>query len=497
MARFPIYRTNQSLPGRSGQTQASLNVDTGAGMVASAAGQFSGAVSNMASVTHRLQAESELVNANAENQRLVDEMLLKLKTVDDPDEYAAIFNETFSEIESRQLSNGLARRKYANAMPGYRASLQGVVQSAAHDRAIDNYTNALATERVNAIQGGSLKGFTRLLSTGVSQGLMSGRAATRELTETRHAVSQQQMTTLAAADPEKVLGWKDVPDMQKEFRFALPTDLEWIRGLAKSAVNTRKVQNLEAQRQSTMGLWSYLLKPDSTAKGAFDMIRAIPDDVVDPDQKLELMAQVNERTATLAKGQPDPLKVRQDYGAYRDLLLNTVDGQAQEKDWRDALGSGKISLSDYQQGAKIIADQQDARGDANSFANVVKTMNGLIDKSMLFLVDKEASEAVQIRAFQALDDRVRAAKEAGRPLAGRDLMTEAIRIAYEMEDAYERSGSAREFLTSAPGSAPRTPMPESPEPKTMEEFVAEVKRINAVNPAAAKSYYDRWKAKWQ
>lgn len=465
MAKVNIDYANVPSGGPAGP-RGTLNVDmrTGAGDAFRSAGRFAQEGFNFALTMHKIQGEAELVELGAKSEEMLNDMFQKFKASGNEETYQQTFEDTWSQIEGLEAKNGWARRRRRLMLTQAKPGIQKAVQKEYYDRIDERKHAAVGVAEAQAIRSNNMGLLSPLLSSEVSRGKMTEEEADLILTEARRKGAQQRLAMMASTDPEHIRSWNNAEEMMKEVPNSIPTDFAWIQGVAQG-----QLADIKNKRQAEVdayydGAWKIALKEGSTLSDLINYTETLD---LTRKEKDEILVWGQNRAKMIADGNPDPLKVRQDNGVYRDLLWKVEDGKAITEDLRKAVNSNQISLGDYQQLMNMKEHVAGSYGEGKELSQAIRNIESLFDSSIPLKFRRDKRETGKIKAIELLTESVRARKELalkgqGTPLSGSELTREAVRIQRMVLAEAIRAGGVEEiYSTGVPGPAP-VPIPQGP-----------------------------------
>lgn len=461
MARYPVTSSTRSPVGQGMDVEGHVNVDTGASRTWEAVGRLGAQILRTGTMLHRMQGEAELTGALAENDHLVNKMVQEMAENKDPETYEEIAEDVLSQMQSRELKNGWARDRYAHAMTTYEPHFRKIVQKAADDRVYSNWNMSLANAEAKAIETGQIGGFVALIGSAMKAGRITADGAQVEIRRVGRLAERRQFEAIAADDPGKILALDSWRKMNAASTYLTPQDYPYLRGLAK-AQSTDMVNRQEAARQQyEMELWMLAADPNTTMLDIWKKISALPAELYTIEAKDKLFEREIDRAEKIRAGFGDPLVIRQDWTKYKELLFGVRDRSVTESDIREAVNDGQITIGDAQHLFNVLDGKAKDRDDTYEVTRILQTVDDIIDERFggLFpeAVMRGASETAKLKFHMALEDRMSVAEDAGRPLQGRELMNEALRIEREIEAEAINVPTMEQFLPVPERTAPGQP----------------------------------------
>jgi len=495
--RFPIYRTEKTLPGVGPSVTGRVNFDTGAGQMAAAIGRMGEAMFQVGGQMWQVQADQQFSEATAELRRKQNELQVRLETNPDEETYQEEMTRTLDEMEnipeSLHLKNGLAQRNFALHLEQAKPLIENYVATKTKQRIDDKWWGTYYDRMAEAERTGNISAFESLGRSGIGtvEG-MNEKVLTPDLLKVRHNASMRAAQKYAWFNPEEVLERLRTEGTLKEFpNLTDPDDWGRIRNYAVMRKSDLAHQQDQARLAEDMQLWNLLKKEGSTSDQIFQLIDSFQ--TYTPDDKQTLFKSSSATFQAIQAGRGNPLSVRQDGKKYWELYQGTVDGKVTEKDWRTAVNKGQITVNDYKEGVNIIHDLL-PKNEVDDQLRAVKDLDKYLDSISVGDSDKLTLETIRIKSRRFLEDRIRESRAKGAPLTGKELDVAVLEIArraeweldeFESEEIYPTPGLNKE-------EAQKYLDRDKPQP-TEEEFKATMNMLRANGwDAAAKLYYNKW-----
>jgi len=447
MAKFPVYESTARPPGVSGQVRRSYDTDTGGAEVGHALQRFGATAFEANSTIFRMQGEAELAEALAADNDAIQQMHLRFEQNADETTYQSDFDETWSsEIAGRELKNGWARREHSLALKRTRAKQQEIVNAAITQRVEQKWKGAYANAKAKAVETGNA-GSVRAMLAGYRG--MTPEEKELELTKVAHDAELEAFKKYAWRYPLDVI--EDLKDDQLEGATLLDAD-DYLRvrniAMTRQADDVRQL-NLKRE-QMTQELWDLSVKPNTTSEDVLRFIDGLPNEYFDRTDKEKLFKSEMGRLNLIKKGRGDPLKVRQDYQAYKALLFDAVDGNVTEAEIRKAVNDNQITTGDYQYLNNVLKAKTGSKGEAADLKAAISTSDSIIDDRMGALTrvvqQSGLKEIAKVKVQMLLEDKVRKAAEDGNPMSRDEMVMEAIRIERQVESEITPTTRAEELL---------------------------------------------------
>lgn len=440
---YPIYEAKGSTSGQTGAVYGR----TGGEAVGRATEAFGWNLLRVAAAVHDQQAKNESAELQAQDQEDIRNLHLWMEKNTDETTYAKKFQETWSRIEGRQAKNGGARRERNRMLPEMRVVQESLVAAQYEKRVWDKEEFLYANTKAQAIQTGRIGPATAMLSNRLQQGRISKEQADFELAEIRRQTDHRQTMDLSVTEPDEILKYKTLEEARKDYPNLGPTEFVQVRGMALGQKSFLKSEKIRMQSEHTQGLWALSLDKNTQFEDIVSAINDLPEEYFDLDEKDRLIRQETSRWKLINKGEGDPLTVRQDQNAYKELLFAATDGTATEQDVRKAVNENKITTGDYTHLVNTLKGTAKDKAEAYEFSDAVKTMDRLFN-GVVGIYDVEIRETAKIKAMTMLENAVAAAAQRGRPLDGKELRKEAIRIQRRVRDQALESSTPEELLSS-------------------------------------------------
>ena len=185
MATFPIKQATGTLPGISSEVQQNYSTSTGAGQVASAAGNLAQTGFNTSMMVYQKQGEIELAESMSAASSQVSDMFLGFETNQDESTYGKEWEKTFGKIKQSEPKNGWARQQYRKAMFNVKDSIGGKVQDAVTGRVNDKHKATVSKWIADARFTGDMTALENLTAGSVKNGTMSSEDRDLILTQVR------------------------------------------------------------------------------------------------------------------------------------------------------------------------------------------------------------------------------------------------------------------------------------------------------------------------
>lgn len=444
MAKFPIYTTERSVPGTSGSTYQRF----GGEQVGQAMQQAGGAVARAGTSVFIQQGKVQIADITAQNQADIRKMFYKFDESNDEDSYQEIFEATWSGITARAegTSNGFARRHLSLQLPGMKEKQQGYVDEAFKKKVKDKMQFQVITAATEAADTGNMGKFSSMLSSMVQDGDMTAEEAQARFDIVDHKAAVNQMAAQAWNDPEEFLANYNTWDKLKAGDSRLvPQDQSHLVGMAMHAKSAAAQVTTEAMKQAEQNLWDISLDPNTTTEDFAKAIDSLPPDMYSLEDRDRFLKSGVSRMKLMAAGNGDPLKVRQDYTAYKELVFKARAGTLTEAEARKAVNANKITITDYEHLVNVIEGNAKASSQLYDYADAVDMMDDMINGSMYS--GSPLREEAKVKAQRVLEDKMTEATEEGRPLKGRELQNEALRVVRQVQKEATLSPSPEDFLS--------------------------------------------------
>lgn len=450
MAKFPIYETDQRPPGQSGAVRRSYSTDTGAAEVGRALQGFGQELFELNSDIYRRQGEAELAEALAGANDSIQKMHLRFAENPDEHTYQQDFDETWeTDIATREIKNGWAKREYQMRLPSMKVQQEEFVKGAVGQRVEEKWKWAYAETKAKAIANGNTGPVRAMLAK--NRG-MTPEQKRFELEKINHDAELEATKRWAMNNPEAALA--DLEDNELDATVHLDReDIMSVRDIAVTAAKDKVYRQNKLVEKASGGLWDIAQKDDFTPQDAVQYINSLPGDVP-LDEKRQMLWLATNIKSLLADGKANPLKTRQDYGVYKDLLYGAEDHSRTKEDFRRAVNKGQITLMDYEHLVNVTEEKGGALDESRQLTGVLKSVDRLIDERMK---DTDLKETAKIKVHRLLEASLKAAAEKGKPLAGDDLLLEGIRIQRQVEREGLSRSSAEELLPIPPKREPGAP----------------------------------------
>jgi len=420
---FQIIESNRSLPSQGPNVHGNVSTDTGAGMTARAYGGLGTGLANLGEGLFIAQGQAELTQKMAEAKEKISKMYLDLEKETDPERYDQVFQETWSEIEGSEVKNGWASREWKLRLPDLKARQEEVIGLAKREQVRENHTIALANAEAEATRTGNMKVYETLLQKQVAEKWISEDAAELKRNEVRHKSSQQAMSSFAYQSPESVLAWKSAEDMQKVYKYALPTDLTWIQGVAQNVLRDREYRRGKLQEQQIQEIHakaSQAIPP--SPKDMADFIHGKTN--LSPAQQTKAMEEFNKALGIWHKTDQNPYMTTTDYAYFEQMKWDAIDGKMTEQKIRAAIPD-KISSPAGDELRRIMKEGPTAKDFEDSSA--AKYLKEMIDLPGII---QNKKPILREKGYRLLQDAI---KKSPTPMTDREKKEAALRIYYNLK----------------------------------------------------------------
>ena len=213
--RFPIYRTEKTLPGVGPNVTGRVNFDTGAGQMAAAIGRMGEAMFQVGGQMWQVQADQQYSEATAELRRKQNELQARIEANPDEDTYQEEMTRTLDEMEnipeSLHLKNGLAARKFGLYLEVAKPEIEKYVATKTKQRIDDKWWGTYYDRMAEAERTGNISAFESLGRSGIGTvEEMNEKVLTKDLIVVRRNIENETVFSLAIRGPDKKAGYKIV-----------------------------------------------------------------------------------------------------------------------------------------------------------------------------------------------------------------------------------------------------------------------------------------------
>lgn len=417
------------MPGTSGGVRGDISFDVGEEELWQQVGRLAGVVGDISLKLHVQQAEIQLqesvLSAEEEMLNLSD----RLRKNQDEDTYDAELNKSIQTMNQFRPKNPLAARDYdawvRRQTPGWKSD----VKKAKEIRLNNKWEAMRDTLAEQAIRNGTLTKLGMHMATGVALGRTNEAAAGKFLRDTRHAAEFEAAKRIAFNNPDRALELLKEDEMEG-FVLLDIDDLKRVRDIARARQFDLESQYDKQQLAEIESLWDLSLREATTSE---DIIQAIDNlQFHNAKEKDQLLRQTLSRYELIQKGKGDPLRYRKDDEAFWDLYQKAVDNDTTERDFRKAVNQGKITVTDYQTLNNVLTEMGgENKGTNREINTAMKDMEELLTATGYF--DPSILKTAKIKARMALEAKINERKKTTKPLAGRELTEEMLKIERAIE----------------------------------------------------------------
>lgn len=153
MAKNEIIFTKRSLPGVSTGIDKRISTETGQGEVFRQLGNLGAVLGDFGTKLYKLQGETELTQKMFDANEDFQKLELELLDESDPEQYLKKYEQYWSDIQSSEVKNGYARRRWKSALPTLRKSQMSSIANDFAKKVRDDHEMAIANMEAQYIQG--------------------------------------------------------------------------------------------------------------------------------------------------------------------------------------------------------------------------------------------------------------------------------------------------------------------------------------------------------
>ena len=391
MAEFDTQMTGGSVPGRTGEVLANIDTRTGNQELAAASAELAGAGIDMSLTIWKLQADTELTDAVAADQEVLNDFFSKMKGNPDTHTYDTEFAKVMDGINGREIKNGLAargHRKYIATMtPKWDADVTAAKEAKTTDLA---YASMFENEQ-QAIDTGNLFPALRSYKSNVSAGIMSAEEAAKRMNDTVHKAERRAAQSIALNDPDALLS-AIKGDRIEGFNNLTPGDVVDMRQTALS----QKAFNSKQQDVALGAITNDVLAKASEGKTPKEMAELLRQTVgLTEIERTQLMEVFNSAYRTWNQTNADPWTTTQDYPTML-AVKNAIDNgkiRTESQLYRAVLDTKKgplVSYDDMQTLTRLLPDRKSAALKSPFAIERLNKVDALFEDEEGNIVDDEA-----------------------------------------------------------------------------------------------------------
>lgn len=503
MAKYPIYESTATMPGQGPNVRRSYNTDTGGAEVGRAIQRFGGEVFDLGSTIHRMQGETELAEVTADADMRIQKMHAEFAG-EDEDTYDAKFNETWSEIAGAEVKNGWARRQYQLLLTKTKPQQYEIVQRAKEERTLVRYKDNLSLMAAKAEETGMMGSFETTLDGAVKKGLITAEKADEMRMSTRNGAAITRQRQKLSVDPDAILAWKSVEDMQKADKDLYAKDYANLRNEANAQKAFLESQRAELTTKQLEGIYGTARTMDINA--GIEKIRQ--SDGLNESQKVQAAKVLIGASEIWQKKGVNPWKETQDYPRLAKLRMDIESHAIKSKDEINAImfEGNRPNLSyEHWLGAHRLFDDINQPTDegkysrthpmaATYFDMLASKFADDVDAKGVFKDPAKAQEYVTM--VGELESAFKDPSVWRNPTKMQAAFDGIIKpVNDEKAKSWLRSAmkTPEGYVWTPPGPMGFTVKKESGKPESLQDFVATVAQLKATDMAKAKAYYDQWK----
>jgi len=478
--RFPIYRTEKTLPGVGPNVTGRVNFDTGAGQMAAAIGRMGEVMFQVGGQMWQVQADQQYSEATAELRRKQNELQARIEANPDEDTYQEEMTRTLDEMEnipeSLHLKNRLAARKFGLYLEVAKPEIENYVATKTKQRIDDKWWGTYYDRMAEAERTGNISAFESLGRSGIGTvEEMNEKVLTKDLVDLKNTIEYNNGLNWALTDPEGLLDaitTKDGKLYLPNHSFT-PGQIIALRANAEGTINFRERRNNEA----TTALYGEADKKASNNTTPEEMktwVKGLP---ITPQEQTAVMKRFLASSEIWNTTGTNPYTTRQDNAKFKQMQEDAIDGKMTEAQIREEVGK-TITINDGDALRNLINGKGTQKGFEDSAA--AKYLEELVN-SMTTLLPKK-KPVLREKGYRLLYNAIEEAEQKKTPLTEWEKKEVALRVF---------NGLEKEALTiKAEPSAIEIQKYELP---TEEEFKATVSMLRSHGwDAAAKLYYNKW-----
>lgn len=324
MAKFDIVRSTRSVPGQGPNIHSNVRFDTGQVAVAQAAADLGGAFTEVGSDIWKIQADKEFSQATLVARRETAKMDAFMLENHDEEAIAEKRDELFDFLQSQEIKNGLAGRKYQawlnDALPAIEKDIKAKVRAIE----VDDWKAKWAQKQAEAIRTGIMSSVIAMTELGIRNGAISKEEGSAAITATRHKAEVRAAGAFAMRFPEQALD--DIQgDKFENFPGLTPGEVQNFRNIAKGQIAHNKTQFDEAKEAEEQELFKLIQEPDADLPKLLAKVNSMQFQTTDEQVRwTQLMTNLMEK---IHQGEPNPFKLTQNYGALTKTMLSIEAGQ--------------------------------------------------------------------------------------------------------------------------------------------------------------------------
>jgi len=188
MGKFNIQRARGSLPGRSTQVRADLDVRTGGQQIAQAVSALGGAIFGLGEKYYNIQAATQLSQAERIATERMNALSLSFEGNLDPESYQKEYDKALEDITkstSSVLTNKMAAANFQMFRNDREPRWQDGVTKSTKARVKDNWLAELYERQAGIEQSGLYGDFSKYVAQGVGEGMIDRSDGVRVITQTK------------------------------------------------------------------------------------------------------------------------------------------------------------------------------------------------------------------------------------------------------------------------------------------------------------------------
>lgn len=386
--RFPIYRTEKTLPGVGPNVTGRVNFDTGAAQMAAALGRMGEAMFQVGGQMWQVQADQQYSEATAELRRKQNELQARIEANPDEDTYQEEMTRTLDEMEnipeSLHLKNGLAARKFGLYLEVAKPEIENYVATKTKQRIDDKWWGTYYDRMAEAERTGNVTAFETLGKSGI--GIVEGmneKVLTPDLLKVQHNAERTFYERMAMNNPEGFLKIIKGDTIQGS-KYLVPDDTVDLRQRAIAQI----ADNERAEQESTQSIYNDVFRQAADKNIGVQQFQAdlLNTQGISEKQRTKLMQTfLAARQIWEEKGE-NPFAVTQDYEKLSNLLLKLQRGDPVTlKEIHDEYLSGPkgapaFSLPDEQHLVTILAARSKTSKGYRASHPIAKQYFGGLDK---------------------------------------------------------------------------------------------------------------------